>query len=136
MQGDPVSLAREVNSRAQRVFNRTKKEAHTIEADHCVAGNDVARIVELVPPGAHYHVRITEVYAQYTGAGAGLLSITDGVANFQLMIGADVVRVRLDTTRWEEGSNVTVTLAAGGAQGYLNVVGAFAEKLANPDVLA
>lgn len=132
--GDPVSLVRDVPSGAQKVYNRTRKEAHTIQSDHCVLANDSEISVILECPGANWHVRFTEIHCNYGGQGAGVLAITDGTTAYTLAIGSTVARLRFDTTRWAADADVTITLSAGGAVGYLNVLGAFAEKLSNPNI--
>jgi len=132
-QGDPVQIVQDLpNGRGRKAFNRTKKEAHTIQSDHCINADDEARIVTLECPGDNWAIRITEVHAVYDGQGSGILSISDGTTNYQILVTTSLARLRFDTTRWEAGKDLTVTLAAGGAIGYLNVVGAFAERITDP----
>lgn len=132
-QGDPVSLVKDHGSgHAQEVYNRTKKEAHTIQADHCstVSAGD-GKVIELVCPGDNWHIRITEIHAVYTGQGEGCLSIQDGTVSYQIWVTSQLARLRFDTTRWTAGKNITVAMAAGGAQGYLNILGVFAERISD-----
>jgi hypothetical protein len=141
-QGDPVSLVRGATGtpKPQKVWNRTKKEAHTIQADHCREGLTNADVtVELICPGPNWHVRFTELHFMYTdGQGiAGQLEIRDGVTTYRLNVyDSNIHRLRFDTTRWARGNNVVIELdnAGAGIAGMINVLGAFAERIENPAV--
>lgn len=142
MQGDPVSLVRGATGtpKPQRVWNRTKKEAHTIQSMHCVESGENAEVeVTLTPPGANWAIRFGEIHFNYSYAQAidGQLTIVDGTTRYELhCYDAEIHRLRFDTVKWATGHNVVIRLdnAGAGVYGYLNVLGAFAEKISDPEI--
>jgi len=132
--GDPVEFVRNLlNGDRQRVGNRVKKEAFTIEADHCAyAVND--NVVVNLPAVAGHYWRFDAIHFSYAGGQgpAGILTATDGVTNYLIVTPqTGPVELRFDTTRWARGAGVTIVLNAGGAgvTGTLNVLGARYEHL-------
>ena len=131
--GDPVEFVRNLLSGdRQRVGNRVKKEAFTIEADHCATAVHDNAIINLLPVAGH-HWRFDRIHFSYDGQGpAGALTITDGITLYVMTVSAaGTYELAYDTTRWAQGAGVTITLADGGAgvTGCLNVLGVRYERL-------
>jgi len=132
--GNPVEFVRNLlNGDRQRVGNRVKKEAFTIQADQFAEAENADVTINLAAVAGH-NWRFDYVHYSYNGQGpaAGSLQVNDGTVNYiQTITGAGVGWLPFDTTRWTQDAAVAITLAAGGlgVTGRLAVLGARYEQL-------
>jgi hypothetical protein len=135
--GDPVEFVRTLLSgNRQRVGNRTQREGFEIEADYCVAPEnvDTAATVVLPAPGARLAWRFDYIHYSYDAIiqVPGVLLVGDGVTLEVFYIMHDLnAYLPFESTRWATGAAVTITLVAvPGARGALAVHGARIERAA------